>query len=208
VAAATPAVAPEPAAPKPPARVPPYVQAALTRKKIPYWVLPVLIMLPIWGIVYALTLDAPTSAVAGPLATGASEFTTCASCHGGGGVGGVGPRLAGGAVLTQFPNIQDHLEWVMDGSAGFKAQGRLTYGTKKTSVDAGVMPGWATQLDANHLIGVVRYERETLSAQKVTQADLDKEYADILTMIKAKFPARVSEFQAAIAAYKGLPLTS
>jgi hypothetical protein len=111
-------------------------------------------------------------------------------------------------VLAQFPNIQDHLYWVMEGSAGFKAAGLQTYGTKKTSVDAGNMPGWAGQLDALHLIGVVRYERETLSGQKVTAADLTKEYADILTMIKAKFPARLAEFQAAIANFKSLPPTA
>jgi mono/diheme cytochrome c family protein len=183
------------------------VEAALTRKKIPYWVLPILIMLPVWGIVYMYTLDKPSPTVAGPIATGTTEFATCAACHGGGGVGGVGPKLAGGNVLKQFPKIQDHLRWVMEGSQGFKDLGILTYGTKHTSVNAGVMPGWSS-LDANHLVGVVRYEREVLSGQKLTQPQLDKEYADILAMIKQYFPTRYSEFQAAIAGYKGLPLTS
>jgi mono/diheme cytochrome c family protein len=164
-------------------------------------------MLPIWGIVYMYTLDKPSPKIAGPITTGQTEFATCSACHGGGGVGGIGPKLAGGNVLAQFPKIQDHLRWVMEGSAGFRALGIPTYGTKHTSIDAGTMPGWAT-LDANTLIGVVRYEREVLSGQKVTTATLATEYNGILAMVKQYFPARLAEFQAAIASYKGLPLTS
>jgi len=37
----------------------PWVQAALTRKKIPFWAVPVLLFLPFWAIIFAGTLEAP-----------------------------------------------------------------------------------------------------------------------------------------------------
>ena len=58
-AAAAPAPA-APAVPEAPAPVPPWVEAANERKKIPYWAVPVLALLPVWAVVYMLTLDKPT----------------------------------------------------------------------------------------------------------------------------------------------------
>src|SRR5688572_6187528 len=47
-------VEPEPApAPEP---MPPYVVAAVSRQKIPWWALPVLAALPLWAIIYAGTM--------------------------------------------------------------------------------------------------------------------------------------------------------
>jgi mono/diheme cytochrome c family protein len=176
----------------------------MRRKKVPVFVIPVLVMLPIWALMYALTLDKPTPTTAGPLAEGATVYAKCAGCHGGTGGGGVGPQLAGGAVLKQFPNVADHLYWVMEGSAGFKAAGIQTYGTQKKSVDAGVMPGWSS-LTAEELISVVRHERETLSGEKVDAAALKQQYDDIQKMVDAKFPDRSAEFKAAIAGWAALP---
>ena len=51
----------EPAAPPKP--VPPYVRAALARKRIPVWVMPVLAFLPIWAVIYVNTLSKPYSNV-------------------------------------------------------------------------------------------------------------------------------------------------
>ncbi len=164
-------------------------------------------MLPFWGIVYALTLDKPSPTVAGPLTQGQTEFTTCGACHGSTGGGGVGPKLAGGAVLSQFPKIQDHLYWVMEGSAGFQQLGIKTFGAHNSPVEPG-MPSWADALTPTQLIGVVRYERETLSGQKVTPAILTQEYNAILAMIKQKYPDKLADFQAAVASFKGLDPSS
>jgi len=135
-------------------------------------------------------------------------YQKCASCHGSGGGGGVGPQLNGGAVLAQFPQAADQLFWVMEGSAGFKAKGIPTYGTKNTSIDAGAMPSWSS-LPAADLIGVIRHERETLSGQKfATQDELNKEYDAILEMVTKNYPSRVAEFKTAIDGFKLLPITS
>jgi mono/diheme cytochrome c family protein len=203
-AAATPAAPVAPAAPPPPERIPPYVEAAVRRKRIPFWMIPVLTMLPIWALMYALTLDKPSATTAGPVLEGATVYSKCAGCHGGTGGGGVGPQLSGGAVIKQFPNIADHLSWVMEGSEGFRKAGLKTFGTSKTSIDNGVMPGWAT-LSAEDLIAVVRHERETLSGEKVDAASLKQQYDEILAMVKDKFPAREGEFKAAIDGWAGLP---
>ena len=51
-AAAAPPAAAEPPAPPPPKPDPPYIQAAKRRRRIPYWAMPVLAALPLWGYVY------------------------------------------------------------------------------------------------------------------------------------------------------------
>ena len=50
------------------------MEAAQSRKKIPVWAVPVLALLPIWAVVYALTLDPPTEAT-GPLTIGAEVYS-------------------------------------------------------------------------------------------------------------------------------------
>jgi mono/diheme cytochrome c family protein len=198
-AAATPAPVVEPE-PEVPAIVPPYIEAAKRRKKMPFWAVPVVAFTPIWVLIFALTLDKPTSKVPGPLAQGAATYQTCAACHGSDGGGGVGPQLSGGAVTTTFHNFADHLYWVMEGSDGFKSQGLTTYGDDKKPIKGG-MPTWGTSLSAEQLIGVVRYEREKLSGETFDP----KIYDETLAMIKAKFPDKLADFQAAIDSWKALP---
>jgi mono/diheme cytochrome c family protein len=191
-------------APPPPERLAPYVEAAVTRKRIPMFVIPVLVMLPIWALMYALTLDKPSPRQAGPLVEGAVVYSKCAGCHGGTGGGGVGPALSGGAVVEQFPDAADHLHWVMLGSAGFKAAGLDTYGTKNVSVDAGVMPGWEA-LTAEELVAVVRHERETLSGEELDAEGLKAEYESMQAMIEKEFPDRAPEFKAVFDEWANLP---
>ena len=204
-AAAAAAPAPVPVAepePEVPAIVPPYIEAARRRKKMPFWAIPVVAFTPIWVLIFALTLDKPTSKTPGPLALGAATYTSCSACHGSGGEGGVGPQLSGGKVLTTFPNFADQLYWVMEGTQGFQNQGLTTYGTGvKKPLSGGVMPAWGDALTASQLIGVVRHEREHLSGEKFDP----KIYDDTLAMIKAKFPSKLPEFQAAIDSWKALP---
>lgn len=180
--------------------VAPYVEAGMRRKKIPVWAMPVLAALPIWAIIYAGTLDKETPKQQGPLALGTEVYTAkgCAGCHGGSGGGASGPALTN--LSADFPNPADQLFWVMEGSDGFKAKGLATYSEAQKPVKGG-MPGWATTLTAEELIGVVRHEREAFSGEKFDAATYDK----MLEMIAKEFPDRQAEFKEAIDAFKLLP---
>jgi hypothetical protein len=98
------------------------------------------------------------------LALGESVFNgaavtgvNCSTCHGAGGQGGGAfPALTG--VLTTFGACADQVEWVGLGSAGFRAEGRDTYGDTGKTI-AGGMPGFATTLTPEQLAAVVAFER-------------------------------------------------
>ena len=169
VAAATP-VEVEVAKPKP---VPPYVEAAQRRKRVPLWAVPVLAALPIWAFVYAATLEPPSLGESYPLAYGEAVYASnCATCHGATGGGGVGPALNDGAVTAQFADPVDQIEWIQLGSAGFQADGRSTYGDSDTPI-AGGMPGWEGVLTPEEINAVVYYERTGLSGEEPNPALID-----------------------------------
>ncbi len=69
----------------------------------------------------------------------------CSSCHGKGGGGGLGPKLAG-VVAARFPDIADQ-EAVI-------SQGRDQ------------MPSFSKKLTADEINAVARYEREVLGQDK------------------------------------------
>jgi mono/diheme cytochrome c family protein len=192
-AAAT--AAPVVQAPPEPEVLPPFVEVAKARKKIPFWAASVLAILPVWALIYGLTLDKPSAKEAGPLAQGAITYSQCSSCHGSTGGGGVGPALNGGKVVEEFPKIADQLHWVMEGTSGFQALGIPTYGTSKKAVGSlGIMPGWKDTLDAKELIGVVRHEREAFGGETFDPA----EYDEIQALIDESYPDRSAEFKTAI----------
>jgi mono/diheme cytochrome c family protein len=200
-AAATPApvVEPEPALP---AYVPPHVQTAKARKKIPFWAVPVVAFTPIWVFIFALTLDEPTPTEPGPLALGAEVYGQCAACHGGGGGGGVGPALSGGAVVETFPDFADQVRWVMEGTAGFQALGIPTYGATDRPVGSGGnMPGWKDSLTPQELLAVVRHEREVFGGEEFDPAVYD----ETLAMIEADYPDQLAEWTAAVDEFAALP---
>lgn len=167
-APAAPAPAPEPLPPAPP---PPYVAAAMSRKRMPVWVLPVIAFLPLWGWMYASTLSQPESDAPGELAAGAEVYAACAGCHGAGGGGGTGRQLSGGEVLATFPDIAQQIEFVAVGSEGI-GEGNV-YGDPErpggahTSGSFGNMPAFIESLSQAELFEVVRHERETLSGEEV-----------------------------------------
>lgn len=132
----------------------PEVAAALKRRKIPYWAMPVLAALPLWAYVYQATLEPAPTGETTPLALGEAVYASrgCASCHGATGGGGVGPALGG--VLELFPDYRDHVMWVKLGNAGWPAD---TYGATNKPKGVG-MPGHAGFTDAE-LAQVVLYER-------------------------------------------------
>ena len=65
--------------------------------------LPVLVALPFWAIVYAGAFGTAETGAEG-VVNGAQVFASnCASCHGARGVGGVGPSLTNGDAKLTFP---------------------------------------------------------------------------------------------------------
>jgi mono/diheme cytochrome c family protein len=163
-AARTPATAPAP--PPPPKPDPPYIKAAKDRKKIPFWVMPVLVGLPLWALLFAFTLEPPSKASVGWEAQGEEIFGKCATCHGGGGEGLNGPALAGGTLGETFADYKDQIEWVSLGSELWRAEHGDTYGDNAKPVKGG-MPGWSSEhgfeLTPGEVAIIVRYEREVIS---------------------------------------------
>lgn len=183
-AAASPAVpAPAPAAavPKaPPVKVEvpsaPYVTAALRRKTVPYWVMPVLLFMPIWAIYYVGYLERPPADPEGLLFEGGEVYAeVCASCHGGTGSGGTGRQLSGGEVLLTFPadsggydGLAGHIAWVANGSEQTELVEGPVYGDPaRTGADSprmvgsfgAVMGNFSESLTVEELAAVVYYER-------------------------------------------------
>ncbi len=81
---AVPAAAPPP---KPDSAV---VVAYKRRKRIPFWAMLALSLLPVWAFMYARAVTTQAEAAEGPLAVGDETYGGCQSCHGGSGEGGVG----------------------------------------------------------------------------------------------------------------------
>jgi mono/diheme cytochrome c family protein len=169
-AAAVPAKAAEPETP-----VPPYVQASLKRKKIPLWVMPVLIFIPVWAVIYIGGLSKAASGQPTQLEEGANIYAArCATCHGSTGGGGVGRPLSNGDVLKTFPDILGQLEFVHQGSANTGPKD-TPYGDPAReggqhltqSYNGGLMPAFGEVLTGEQLLAVVRYEREVISGAKI-----------------------------------------
>jgi mono/diheme cytochrome c family protein len=144
---------------------PPYVQAALDRKKIPWWAASLFALLPVWAIVYAGTLSPADTGGPSVLELGGEIYAAnCASCHGATGGGGVGPAFADGAVIETFPNRADHLLWVWAGSTGWPD---TSYGATDKPKQGG-MPAFSS-LTPEELLAVVRYEREVLAGEEILE---------------------------------------
>jgi mono/diheme cytochrome c family protein len=157
-AAAAPVIFEEPPPPPPPAYV-----AEIERTRVPMWVMPVLLALPFWGILYFGAFGTRhTEAAAAP--DGAALYkANCSSCHGGAGEGGVGPALENGDAKITFPDEADHLSWVKTGSGPFAGK---VYGDPDREggprMAKGIMPAFAGTLSDAEIQAVVAYEREQL----------------------------------------------
>jgi mono/diheme cytochrome c family protein len=125
----------------------------------------VLLILPLWGIVYMGAFGETAKPQLSPAEVGKAIFArSCASCHGATGEGGVGPKLAGGEARKTFPNEADHIAWVENGSATKKGQ---PYGDPNREggphvAATGGMPSFAGQLKPDEIAAVVAHEREGL----------------------------------------------
>ena len=159
VAAAAPAVVEEA---KP---VPSYLRPEAAKARIPAWMVPVLAVLPFWGILYVGAFGSRDHAEAlTGAALGAEVYRAqgCATCHGASGEGAVGPALAGGESVKTFPEEADHASWIRTGSGPFRGQ---PYGAEDREggqrTATGTMPGFGSLSD-EEVEAVVLYEREEL----------------------------------------------
>ncbi len=134
------------------------------RSGIPNWMMPVLLILPFWAMVYMGAFAEP-EAEAGPR-TGAQIYVSagCGACHGANGGGGVGPALAGGQAALTFPNEADQIAWIENGSGPSRGQ---SYGDPNRPGGprppaSGGMPAFGSQLTPEEIVAVAQYTRERL----------------------------------------------
>jgi cytochrome c6 len=84
-------------------------------------------VLALIGVAVAVVLlfaNEPDRASTAPTTPGAQVFAaSCAACHGADGGGGTGPQLAGGAAVARFPDIDDQITFVTEGSGAMPAFG-------------------------------------------------------------------------------------
>jgi hypothetical protein len=176
------AAAPTPAVPEPPKPDIPVVAAYKSRKKIPFWAMAALALLPVWAFMYARAVTSQPVEAAGPLAEGEVIYGNCASCHGGAGQGGVGYAFNGGEITKTFPNIEDQLRYVYWGTANYQlAQPPIDIygdpdreGGPHMTGELGVMPAQGADaggaLTDYEILGVVCHERYVLGGA----ADMDE----------------------------------
>jgi hypothetical protein len=149
--------------------LPPHVVAAQTRRKIPFWALPVVTLLPLWGFVYFETMKPRTVELTGPLAEGEIIYNSCSSCHGGAGGGGAGRKLNEGEALKTFPKFEDQYDYIVTGSEPYVGK---PYGNPAREggqhIGKGGMPTWGAEdgtagsLTSYEIIAVVCHERFTM----------------------------------------------
>jgi mono/diheme cytochrome c family protein len=176
-AAAAAVATPEPApVPKP---VLPEVAAALSRKKIPFWAMPVLAALPLWAYVYQATLEPAPSGELTPVDEGGEVYkkTACSACHGASGGGGSGPAFD--TVLETWPDYRDHMMWVRLGSEGW-GQVSDTYGATDKPVNGGMPPH--ENLSDQDLALVVLYERVAFGGLE----EGSEEYLELLEIAEGR----------------------
>jgi mono/diheme cytochrome c family protein len=151
------------AAPPPPLR--PEVEAALARKKMPWWATTACVSLVVWAFLFAFTLE-PRETESAAIAEGRELYSPCSGCHGATGGGASGPAFTGGALIETFSAWEDQVEWVTVGSADWP---EATYGDNAKPVQGvGIMPGFGADhgdydYTEEEILLVVRYEREVIA---------------------------------------------
>ena len=183
------AAAAAPAAP-PPKPDPPYVVAAKTRNKVPFWAMAALALLPLWAFMYVRSLTTPPVEAAGPIGIGAEVFSaSCSSCHGATGEGGSGRPLHDGEVTLTFPHIEDQLRFVYFGTEQYNLANVAIYGNPDrpggahtTGSFGGAMPGWGSSaggaLTDEEILSAVCHERYDLGGPDRTQPPWKTEFDD------------------------------
>lgn len=183
--AAAPAKPAGPVGPPPPKPDIPVVAAGKARKKIPFWAMATLSLLPLWVFMYARGLTPKEPTVTGPLGEGAEIYpSNCSTCHGAAGQGGLGYQFAGGEVLKTFPHIEDQLRFVYNGTLKYEEAGVAIYGNPDreggphVAHAKGIMPGQGAEvggsLTETQILAVVCHERYTLGGADPTAEYLEE----------------------------------
>lgn len=169
--------------PPPPKPKPAYIQAAERRKRIPYWAMPVIALLPVWAFVYAEGISPPPNTDEA-LALGAEEYNSCQGCHLPTGSGGTGAKLNEGEVLKTFPDPVAMMEWIhvgadewVGGATGPYGDPNREGGPHDAGTLSGEMPGFP-DLDAEHLAAVTRYIREELAGEAPASPEVQELYEE------------------------------
>ena len=183
----------------PPKPDPAYVVAAKQRRKVPWWAMATLGLMPVWGLMYVRSLTEPPEVVEGPLAIGAEQYGSCAACHGAAGGGGVGYAFAGEEVLKTFPNIEDQLRYVYWGTGEYNLAGIEIYGDPDReggphlTNGLGVMPQQGASagggLTDYEILGVVCHERYTLGGADPTSEEWAEEFEQFCSVESPVFEA-------------------
>lgn len=164
-----PAAAPTPAIAEQPAETPSYIAVPRGphKTKVPLWVMPVLVAIPLWAFLFPGAFGSHKKAVTNdPLTIGSQVYHSagCSGCHGAAGEGGAGPALHGGQAVLTFPNVADQINWVKTGSAPFTGQlyGSPTRPGGQRGPAKGGMPAFGSTLTQQQIEDVVAYERQRL----------------------------------------------
>lgn len=178
--------APTPAAPPPPKPDHPTVVAYKRRRRIPFWAMAALSLMPVWAFMYARSLTQTAEAEAGPLGLGGEVYSNCASCHGGDGGGGSGYGFTGGEILLTYPQIEDQIRYVYFGTGEYNIAGVDIPGDPERpggphiTGALGNMPqfgsGAGGQLTDYQLLAVICHERYTLGGADPTSAEWAEEF--------------------------------
>lgn len=195
--AAAPVVSAPPASPPPPPKVP-MVEAAERRTKIPVWAMPVLLLMPLWMVVYMATNDVPSPKKAGPLTLGGQVYAAnCAGCHGAAGAGsGAFPALNDGVLPRDFPDPGDQVRWVLLGSQGYRDEGKTTYSASNKPIKGG-MPAFES-LEPAELLDAIRYEREKLSGEEFDATLWEEAVTKLEGDANPKVAEKAAEFAAVL----------
>jgi mono/diheme cytochrome c family protein len=182
---AAPAEAPKPKVAPP---EPPYVAAAKARRKIPFWAMSGLALLPVWALLYIVALEPEPKKAEGPIAKGIEVYGGCAGCHGANGSGGAGQVLYQGETQKTFPHIEDMLNFVYNGSQRYISAGLASYGDPNREGGAHVMLGYngaampqqgetaGGALTEYEILGVVCHIRYDLAGADPTSEEWAAEY--------------------------------
>ncbi len=179
VPAAAPAKSSGPATPPPPKPDPAYVAAAKQRKKIPFWAMATLSLLPIWGFMYVQGVKPEAKEVSGPLGDGAEVYASCATCHGAAGGGGVGRPFTEAKSFQTFPHIEDQLNLVYTGSKAFADANLGPYGDASLGhlgYNGAYMPAQGAGLSEAQILAVVCHERYELGGVEPTDPEWAEEF--------------------------------
>lgn len=161
---------------------PGHVAAARARRRIPFWAMATLSLMPVWGFMYVRALTEPAATSTGPIGLGAEIYNQCASCHGADGGGANGYKLADGEVLLTFPRIEDQIRYVYYGTDNYRAARIDIYGNHNRpggphlTGAKGPMPAFGPQLTQTEIISVVCHERYTLAGADPTGDTYRDEY--------------------------------